>query len=108
VTRGGLRAKASWAARFPRSPRGAAAYLLGELRARESAGDLAAALAGETGDLYTRLMCIEALGKLADLATGPALAAAAFHPPAWIQAEALLALAKDRLSRGGPDRAGGE
>jgi len=74
--------------------RGAAAYLLGELRARESAGDLAAALAGETGDLYTRLMCIEALGKLADPATGPALAAAAFHPPAWIQAEALLALAK--------------
>jgi HEAT repeat protein len=75
--------------------RGAAAYLLGELRARESAGDLAAALAGETADLYTRLMCIEALGKLADPAAGPALAAvAASHQPAWIRAEALLALAK--------------
>jgi HEAT repeat protein len=39
-------------------------------------------------------MCIEALGKLADPAAVPALAAAARHRWAWIRSEALLALSK--------------
>jgi HEAT repeat protein len=74
--------------------RAAAAYLLGEFRARDSVGDLAAVLADDTADLQVRLACIEALGKLADPAAVPALATAARHRLAWVRSQALLALSK--------------
>jgi HEAT repeat protein len=74
--------------------RAAAAFLLGELRARESAGDLAAALDDDLAGLQVTIACIEALGKLADPATVPALARAAGHHLAWVRASSLAALSK--------------
>jgi HEAT repeat protein len=74
--------------------RAAAAFLLGELLARESAGDLAAALDADPGDVQVTVACIEALGKLADPAAVPALTGAARHHLALVRAAALLALSK--------------
>jgi HEAT repeat protein len=74
--------------------RAAAAFLLGQLRARPAAGDLAAVLAEDPPDLGLSLACIQALGKLADPGSVPALAAAARHRLAWVRSEALLALSR--------------
>ncbi len=74
--------------------RAAAAFLLGELRASETIGDLAAALGDQSADLQVRLACIEALGKLADPGAVPVLAAAARHHLAWVRSSALTALSK--------------
>ena len=59
--------------------RAAAAYLLGELRAGGTAGDLITALAQDPADVQFRVACIEALGKLADPAAVPVLTAQAGH-----------------------------
>jgi HEAT repeat protein len=74
--------------------RAAAAYVLGELRARESAADLAAVLGEDSLDLQVATACIEALGKIADPSAALALADAARHHQAWVRASALTALSK--------------
>jgi HEAT repeat protein len=74
--------------------RAAAAYLLGELRARETAGDLIAALAEDPADVQFRVACIEALGKLADPAAVPVLAGQAGHRYPWVRVSALIALSR--------------
>jgi HEAT repeat protein len=74
--------------------REAAAYLLGELHAGEASGDLIAALAQDPADVLFRMACIEALGKLADPAAVPVLAAQAGHYGPWVRTPALLALAR--------------
>ena len=72
--------------------RAAAAFLLGELRAVETAGDLIAALARDPADVQFRVACIEALGKLADPAAVPVLAGQAGHRYPWVRVSALIAL----------------
>jgi HEAT repeat protein len=72
----------------------AAVYLLGEWRARETVGDLVAALASDPADLQFRIACIEALGKIADPVAVPVLAAQAVHHLAWVRTSALLALSR--------------
>ena len=74
--------------------RAAAAYLLGELRAGETAGDLIAALAQDPADVQFRVACIEALGKLADPAAVPVLAGQASHRYPWVRVSALIALSR--------------
>ena len=74
--------------------RAAAAYLLGELRAGETAGDLITALAQDPADAQFRVACIEALGKLADPAAVPVLAAQAGHRYPQVRVTALIALAR--------------
>jgi HEAT repeat protein len=74
--------------------RAAAAYLLGELRARDSVSDLAQMAGDETVNPQVIHACIEALGKIADPAAVAALAAAARHRQASVRAAALLALAQ--------------
>ncbi len=74
--------------------RAAAAYLLGELRAGETAGDLIAALAQDPADVQFRVACIEALGKLADPAAVPVLAAQADHRYPGVRGPALIALSR--------------
>jgi HEAT repeat protein len=74
-----------------------AAFVLGELRARESVGDLLAVLAEERPgpkDPRLSVTCIGALAKIADPAAVPALARACRHPMAWVRAAALEALAR--------------
>jgi HEAT repeat protein len=74
--------------------RAAAAYLLGELRARDTSGDLIAALAGDPADVQFRVACIEALGKLADPSAVPVLAAQAGHRYPGVRVSTLLALSR--------------
>lgn len=74
--------------------RAAAAWLLGELHASEAAGELAMIVADSHADLQVQLASIEALGKLADPATIPALASATRHDSAWVRQAALVALSK--------------
>jgi len=74
--------------------RAAAAFILGEQRATESAADLAAVLGEDGLDLQVALACIDALAKIADPAAVPALAGAARHRLAWVRAAALTALLK--------------
>jgi HEAT repeat protein len=74
--------------------RAAAAYLLGELRAGQTAGDLIAALAQDPADADFRVACIEALGKLADPAAVHVLASQAGHRYPWVRVSALIALSR--------------
>ena len=74
--------------------RSAAAYLLGELRAAETVGDLISALAQDPADVQFRFACIEALGKLADPAAVPVLAGQAGHRYPWVRVSALIALSR--------------
>ena len=74
--------------------RSAAAYLLGELRAAETAGDLISALAQDPADVQFRCACIEALGKLADPAAVPVLAGQDGHRYPWVRVSALIALSR--------------
>ena len=74
--------------------RAAAAFVLGEVRARGAIADLAAVLAQESQDLRLEVACIEALAKIGDPSAAPALTKAARHQLAWVRAPALTALSK--------------
>jgi HEAT repeat protein len=74
--------------------RAAAAYLLGELGAREAVSDLIRMAGEETVSLQAVHACIEALGKIAHPAAVAALAAAARQKQASVRVAALLALSQ--------------